>query len=219
MTDQDVPAGDPSVSMFDFGDGRGPVPARRHRNPDGSVGGWVANSARVSGNAYVYGDAQVSGDSQVSGNARVYGDARVYGNAYVSGNAQVSGDSQVSGDARVYGNAGVSGNARVSGNAQVYGDAYIDRGTLDKNQDISTGMVGGYTYCIVRDSSGTFPTTMRFGCEYRTIEEWQEELEGLCRRHEPKRWEFFMYAIEGLLKVGQAMELAGKPVPQTGVEN
>ena len=30
---------------FDFGSG--PVPAARHRNPDGSVGGWVAVSAHV----------------------------------------------------------------------------------------------------------------------------------------------------------------------------
>lgn len=32
-------------TTFDFEDGRGPVPAHRHRNPDGSVGGWVSDEA------------------------------------------------------------------------------------------------------------------------------------------------------------------------------
>lgn len=26
----------------DFNDGNGPVPAHRHKNPDGTEGGWVA---------------------------------------------------------------------------------------------------------------------------------------------------------------------------------
>ena len=32
-------------ATFDFGDG--PVPARRHKNLDGSEGGWVADSATI----------------------------------------------------------------------------------------------------------------------------------------------------------------------------
>jgi len=39
---------------FDFQDGNGPVPAHRHVNPDGSEGGWVAETAQVYGNAQVY---------------------------------------------------------------------------------------------------------------------------------------------------------------------
>ena len=68
---------------FDFGDG--PVPAHRHVNG----GGWVADTAAVSGNAWVSGNARVSGD------ALVYGNAWVYGDAWVSGDAQVYGDAQV----------------------------------------------------------------------------------------------------------------------------
>jgi hypothetical protein len=56
-------------TTFDFQDGHGPVPAHRHKNADGTEGGWVANTARV------YGDAQVYGNARVSGNALVYGDA------------------------------------------------------------------------------------------------------------------------------------------------
>ena len=50
---------------FDFGYGL--VAAHRHKNPDGSIGGWVADTARVSGTAWVSGDAQVSGDARVYG--------------------------------------------------------------------------------------------------------------------------------------------------------
>ena len=64
---------------YDFQDGNGLVPARKH--PNG--GGWVSNTARVSATAYV------------SKNAWVYGDAWVYGNARVFGNAQVSGNARV----------------------------------------------------------------------------------------------------------------------------
>ena len=92
-----------SETTFDFIDGKGHVPAHRHTNPDGSTGGWVADSAQVYGDARVFGDARVYGDARVSGNARVFGDARVYGNAQVYGDAWVSGDAQVSGDAWVYG--------------------------------------------------------------------------------------------------------------------
>src|ERR1019366_7381985 len=87
----------PSVPVagitFDFQDGNGPVSAHRHINPDKSVGGWVANTARVYGNAQVGGNAQVYGNAWVSGNAQMYGDALVADTA------------QVYGDARVYGNA------------------------------------------------------------------------------------------------------------------
>ena len=72
------------MSTFDFKDGRGAVPAKRHITPDGSKGGWVATTAQVSGNARVSGDAQVFGDAWVSGNARVSG------NAWVSGGTSVS---------------------------------------------------------------------------------------------------------------------------------
>ena len=41
------------MTTYDFHDGNGPVPAHQHRNPDGRVGGWVADTAQVSGEAWV----------------------------------------------------------------------------------------------------------------------------------------------------------------------
>ena len=58
-------------STFDFQDGNGPVPAHHHVNPDGSEGGWVAETAVVSGNAHI------SGDTYIYGNAHIYGDVRL----------------------------------------------------------------------------------------------------------------------------------------------
>ena len=72
------------TTTFDFGNG--PVPAHRHTNPDGSLGGWVADTATVSPTAWV------SGNAKVYGNAWVFGNAKVYGNAEVSGNAEVFGN-------------------------------------------------------------------------------------------------------------------------------
>lgn len=31
----------PPKFYHDFKDGKGPIPAHRHRNPDGTMGGWV----------------------------------------------------------------------------------------------------------------------------------------------------------------------------------
>jgi len=59
------------ATTFDFGNG--PVPAHRHKNPNGSIGGWVANTATVADTAYI------GEDARVFDNAKVYGDARVYG--------------------------------------------------------------------------------------------------------------------------------------------
>jgi carbonic anhydrase/acetyltransferase-like protein (isoleucine patch superfamily) len=118
-----------NATIFDFG--AGPIPSHQHINPDGSLGGWVADTATVSatvfveGKARVYGNARVSGKAWVSGDAQVYGNAQVFENALVSGKAWVSGKARVSEEARVYGNAWVCGNACVSEKAWVCGDARV----------------------------------------------------------------------------------------------
>lgn len=63
------------MTTYDFGYGL--VPAHRHTNPDGSEGGWVADTAWVDDTAWV------AERALVFGSARVYNSARVYGNADV----------------------------------------------------------------------------------------------------------------------------------------
>lgn len=48
------------TETFDFQDGKGQVPAHRHVNPNKMLGGWVAETAQVSGEARVFGEAWVS---------------------------------------------------------------------------------------------------------------------------------------------------------------
>jgi hypothetical protein len=113
----------PTATTFDFGEG--PVPAHRHVNPDGSEGGWVAETATVEATAYVGPDARVFGNTWVSGNAWVYENARVFDNAWVFGNARMYENARVFGDAWVYGNARVYGDARVYGYARLFGDVWL----------------------------------------------------------------------------------------------
>ena len=49
------------MSIHDFKDGNGPVPAHQHLNG----GGWVADTASVDETAYVGPDARVFGNAKV----------------------------------------------------------------------------------------------------------------------------------------------------------
>lgn len=113
------------ATTFDFGDGNGPVPANRHRNPDGTEGGWVADTATVEPTAYVGREARVFGRAVVAGHARVFGNARIYGHA------------------TVFGDAKVFGNAEVFGDAWVFGDAALDSGKFDAGEIDATPFAGG----------------------------------------------------------------------------
>ncbi len=130
-----------SMTIFDFGSG--PVPAHRHRNPDGTEGGWVADTATVSPTAYVGPNAQV------------------FDNAHVFDNALVLGSAKISGCAWVFGNAQVSGNARVHGNAHVLG--IITKGEVIEPPFYA--YVGGYH--VSHDSD-----LLHIGCQTHTLEEW-----------------------------------------------
>jgi carbonic anhydrase/acetyltransferase-like protein (isoleucine patch superfamily) len=101
----------PPVMLHDFAAIQGPVLAHIHVNPDGSRGGWVAETASVDETVYVEHDACVYGHAHVLGNARVHGNARVSGEAYVLGDATVTDNAAVFGKARVSGYACVSGDA------------------------------------------------------------------------------------------------------------
>jgi carbonic anhydrase/acetyltransferase-like protein (isoleucine patch superfamily) len=138
-----------SVDKFDFGDGYGPVPAHRHKNPDGSKGGWVANTAKVDKTAYVgenacvFRKASVIDRAKVLDYTRVFDFARVIGSALITGKAliydhaliadfaqinevaEVFEDAEVFGRAKIYGAAKVSGNVLISDNVQIFDAASV----------------------------------------------------------------------------------------------
>jgi len=128
-------------NVFDFQDGKGPVPAHRHRNG----GGWVADTASVADSAYVGPNAKVFDNAQVYSRAWVFGSAQIYGDAWVFDHAQVYGKARVFDHAQVLDNARVSGEAQVLGNAwvsgisQVYGKARV----FDHAQVLDNARVSG----------------------------------------------------------------------------
>jgi carbonic anhydrase/acetyltransferase-like protein (isoleucine patch superfamily) len=127
------------ATTFDFRDGNGRVPAHRHVNPDGSPGGWVADTATVESTAIV------ADQAKVFGNAVVKGDAWVFERAKVCGDAVVADHARVFGRAIVRGNAEVCGVACVSGGSVVEGDAVVGSPDYDPNVSVFdvTSVLGG----------------------------------------------------------------------------
>jgi carbonic anhydrase/acetyltransferase-like protein (isoleucine patch superfamily) len=151
--------------------GHGAVLARRHRNPDRTLGGWVADTAHADPESYVaegavvFGNARVFGACLILGRARVMDFARVGGGSVVADDSQVSesavvhdgviGDSAVvSGSARVQsgivrGGALVTGSARVNGGAvvqdraEVRGLAFVTDGAVVTGDTLVEGTVRG----------------------------------------------------------------------------
>ena len=174
------------MDTYDFGDG--PIPAHRHRNPDGSVGGWVAETAYVDPTAYVGPDARVDGSAQVGGSAWVNGSARVNGSAWVGGSAWVNGSARVDGDAWVGGSAWVSGDAWVGGSDQIL-----------------YGRHGGYDWTAYPTADGGW--WIRYGCESHSLAWWQEQdLEALSVQHghPPARWtRWIVQTVAALVEVAR----------------
>jgi carbonic anhydrase/acetyltransferase-like protein (isoleucine patch superfamily) len=100
--------------------GQGPVLARRHRNPDHSLGGWVADTAHADPESFVAEEAAVFGNARVFGPCLILGRARVMDFARVSGGSVVADDSQIS-DSAVVNDAVIGDSAVVSGSARVQG--------------------------------------------------------------------------------------------------
>jgi DNA-binding response OmpR family regulator len=143
------PVARPAVELFDFG--AGPTEARRHINPDGSVGGWVAETARVDA------DCTVASDARVFGNARVFGGALILGHGVVCDLARVRDGGIVTGQGVVSGSADVEGGL-VCGEALVTGNAFVgatatvkDRARVTDSARVSRGATVGGT-AVVRDN-------------------------------------------------------------------
>lgn len=121
------------AETFDFADGDGKVPAKQHRNPNGTLGGWVAEGAHVDsdvhmdpqtmvyGNAKVLGHAELRGSSRVFGHATVQDSAELYDSVSVYGNAVVKDSAKIRGNVIVCENAVVSGHAEIGKESKVYG--------------------------------------------------------------------------------------------------
>lgn len=125
------------ISVATLKDGERERTFRRHTNKDGTLGGFVEDSAVTGEDVIVAQGAIVERDSILSGNSKALGRATITGHAVIRGSAVISGNGTVGDDAEVYGSARVSGSAKVfgqsevydyaqvSGSAEVFGDAHV----------------------------------------------------------------------------------------------
>ena len=77
------------MTIYNFGSG--PVPAHRHRNPDGSAGGWVADSSKIGTNVTIAETATVASRCKI-GNRSTIGYECTLGNGCAIGNDCVVGN-------------------------------------------------------------------------------------------------------------------------------
>jgi carbonic anhydrase/acetyltransferase-like protein (isoleucine patch superfamily) len=135
--------------VHDFGEGL--VPAHRHTNPDGPLGGWVANTVSFfdTKEVWVEPDAKVSGHVVLSGNVKIGDNACVEGRAHIT-NATIKGSANIKSDATVgarnesgalpliQGNAVIAGNTQIMDGSIIEGNAYISGiGTEIKNAHVT----------------------------------------------------------------------------------
>jgi carbonic anhydrase/acetyltransferase-like protein (isoleucine patch superfamily) len=117
----------------------------RHRNPDGSIGGVVSNTAMVAPGATIGPDAAVLDFAVVADGAWVLEGSVVRDRAFVGGTAQIRDGSVVAQDASVGGHAIVSGSvideeAHVTGraivrNARITNDAFVGSSRIVSGED------------------------------------------------------------------------------------
>ena len=104
------------------------VYAKRHINPDGTNGGWVAETALVDDTCYIGHDAEVYEYAQVRNHASILGSAAAIGFSTIAGNATVA-DWAMTADGSI-----IQGSAYVGGTARICGDSFIDYGHLDEDR-------------------------------------------------------------------------------------
>jgi len=201
----------PSFSFLPSGDQRLEAKGwHRHKNPDGSKGGWVGPGAFVAptatlgekawvhDSARVMDQAQVLGTSRVRDHALIIDRARLFGGSVVSDNAVISEDAYISG-ARVFGRAWISEDAVVTG-AGVSGDAFVGRQAaiystaailgegaviLDRRHFWTCGPIGseGRTVTVYRTDGGVVIVA---GCWLGTPDEMEERIRSPKKKAWPK---------------------------------
>ena len=97
------------------------VRAYRHKNPDGTLGGWVAETCDVADTVYIEPTAEVFEYATVKDNVRILHESRVCEFAEVSGSAVIDDYSMVCGNSKVNGNAYIGGNSIIAGDTKVGG--------------------------------------------------------------------------------------------------
>ena len=107
--------------VYDFEDGRGPVPAHRHLNPNGKYGGWVEDSASVSGSVYLDYTVTVFGNANIFNEVTVMGLVKISGQAIICDGVEIEGDIEISGNVKLCNEVILEGCQKLDGNILICG--------------------------------------------------------------------------------------------------
>jgi len=116
---------------FQFKHCNNAVPAYRHTNPDGSIGGWVAETALVEPTVYIAPDAQVFEYASVKGNAKILHESYVCEFATVQDSAVVDDYSMVCGNSFIHDDAYVGGQSIIAGDTNIGGYQEVESEIID----------------------------------------------------------------------------------------
>jgi len=103
----------------------------RHKNPDGSEGGWVSDESRVADSVFIAPTAIVRRGAYLSGNVRILDQSSV-GDVIIKDNAVIRDNSYVN-------------NCLIKDNAELSGRAFVDGATHGRLESDYNLTVGGDT--------------------------------------------------------------------------
>ncbi len=95
------------------------VYAMQHTNPDGTQGGWIAETAQVAKTSYIAPAAEVFEFAQVLGETALLGSASASGFAIIKDNAVLDDESHVTDNALIEGTALIAGTTHLGGRSHV----------------------------------------------------------------------------------------------------
>lgn len=124
---------------FNFKDGMGTVSSHRHINPDGSLGGLVADTAFIEETVTIEHSASVFGHAVVMDNAVIADRAKVFGEAFICDNVHVFGDAKIYGDAFLFGNLHIDQNVdllkKLNIEYESFDSSVLSENAFDDNYD------------------------------------------------------------------------------------
>ena len=123
-----------------------------HTNPDNTLGGFVAKTAKVEPGATVAVNAQVCEFAQVKAGAKILGNAIVGGRAQVQSGVEISGSVIIEGSPLISGSTKISSLAKVTGNSKIH-NAIICQASQIENFDV----IDSDYYCQTEDPEPPHP--------------------------------------------------------------
>jgi len=193
-------------TTFDFSDGQGPVPARQHANPDGSVGGWVAAGVSIAAGVIVGIHARILGGT-IRGGTILGG--TILGGTILGGTIEggtilggtIEGGTILGGT--ILGGTILGGTIRggTIWGGTIWGGTILGGTILGGNWKKATLQIQGTRHFVNMCSC----TELQIGCIHLTIAKWREKRVVLGEKEG--------YTPEQIEEYGRYIELAAAMYP------